>query len=206
MIAFLRGTVVGVEAEAVVLDVHGVGYKVNVTAACAARLSGMDNLAVSLHTHMIVREDDMQLYGFFTTEEITVFLLLLGVNGVGPRAALSVLSHLTPQGLAQAVTLEDLSSLTKAPGVGKKIAQRMVLELKDKFKKLDIKPAAETPQPSNLAAADAFDDALAGLLALGYGAGEARDALQRALESASGKTAGVGELVKLALRFLDKSK
>ncbi|AGL01238.1 Holliday junction branch migration protein RuvA [Desulfoscipio gibsoniae] len=204
MIAFLRGTVASVEIEAVVLDVHGVGYKVNVTAACAASLSGMVDQEVSLHTHMIVREDDMQLYGFFSTEEINVFLLLLGVNGVGPRAALGVLSHLTPQGLARAVTIEDISALTKVPGVGKKIAQRIVLELKDKFKKLGIKSAETPSQPDETAVAGALDDALAGLLALGYGAGEARDAVQRAMEL--GKSASVSELIKLALRFLDKSK
>ncbi len=206
MIAFLRGTVAGVEAEAVVLDVHGVGYKVNVTAACAANLSGMGNQEVSLHTHLIVREDDLQLYGFFSTDEINVFLLLLGVNGVGPRAALAVLSHLTPQGLAKAVTLDDMPALTGVPGVGKKIAQRIVLELKDKFKKLTVK-LAETPAiPGEAAAADTLDDALAGLLALGYGAGEARDAVQRAMDSPLGKRAGVAELIKLALRILDKSK
>jgi len=206
MIAFLRGAVASVEAEAVVLDVHGVGYKVNITAACAAKLSGMVNEEVALHTHLIVREDDLQLYGFFSTDEINVFLLLLGVNGVGPRAALAVLSHLSPQGLARAVTFEDLSALTRVPGVGKKIAQRIVLELKDKFKKLTIQ-VAETPAvPGEAAVTDALDDALAALLALGYGASEAHDAVQRAAELTLDKTAGVEELIKLALRFLDKPK
>ncbi|WP_347490801.1 Holliday junction branch migration protein RuvA [Desulfoscipio sp. XC116] len=206
MIAFLRGTVANVETDAVALDVHGVGYKVNVTAACAAGLSGLGEQEVFLHTHMIVREDDMQLYGFFSTDEINVFLLLLGVNGVGPRAALAVLSHLTPRGLARAVTLEDISALTKVPGVGKKIAQRIVLELKDKFKKLGVKLTETLPQQGEAAAAGVLDDALAGLLALGYGAGEAREAVHRARESTLDKTAGVAELVKLALRFLDKTK
>lgn len=206
MIAFLRGAVAGVETETVVLDVHGVGYKVNVTAACAASLAGQVDKEVFLHTHMIVREDDMQLYGFFSTDEINVFLLLLGVNGVGPRAALAVLSHLTPRGLARAVTLEDFTTLTKVPGVGKKIAQRIVLELKDKFKKLTVKDVAVPPHPGETAVTGAADDALAGLLALGYGAGEARDALHRATELTSGDNPCVAELIKLSLRFLDKSK
>ncbi|KAF1084517.1 Holliday junction ATP-dependent DNA helicase RuvA [Sporotomaculum syntrophicum] len=204
MIAFLRGALASVEAEAVVLDVHGVGYRVNVTAACAAKLSGQVNQEVALHTHLIVREDDLQLYGFFSTDEINVFLLLLGVNGVGPRAALAVLSHLTPHGLVRAVTLEDLSVLTKVPGVGKKIAQRIVLELKDKFEKLTIQSAEMPAIP--VKAADVIDDALAGLLALGYGAGEARDAVQRAMESTLGQQAGVAQLIKHALRLLDKAK
>ncbi|TYO97945.1 Holliday junction branch migration protein RuvA [Desulfallas thermosapovorans] len=206
MIAFLRGAVAGVENETVVLDVHGVGYKVNVTAACAASLAGQVDKEVFLHTHMIVREDDMQLYGFFSADEINVFLLLLGVNGVGPRAALAVLSHLTPQGLARAVTLGDLTALTKVPGVGKKIAQRIVLELKDKFKKLAVKDAAVPPQPGETAVTGAAGDALAGLMALGYGAGEARAAVHRAMNLAVGNNPGVAELIKLSLRFLDKSK
>lgn len=206
MIAFLRGALASVEAEAVVLDVQGVGYKVNVTAACAAKLSSLVNQEVALHTHLIVREDDMQLYGFFSTDEINVFLLLLGVNGVGPRVALAVLSHLTPQGLAQAVTLENLSALTKVPGVGKKIAQRIVLELKDKFKNLTIQPAETSAITGEAAAVDVMDDALAGLLALGYGAGEARDAVQQAMESTLDQQAGVAELIKHALRLLDKAK
>lgn len=206
MIAFLRGAVAGVENEAVVLDVHGVGYKVNVTAACAASLESQVDKEVVLHTHMIVREDDMQLYGFHSTDEIDVFLLLLGVKGVGPRAALAVLSHLTPQRLARAVTLEDLTTLTKVPGVGKKTAQRIVLELKDKFKKLAVKYVAASPQSGETAVTGAAGDALAGLLALGYGVGEARDALQRAMNLTVGNNPDVAELIKLSLRFLNKSK
>ena len=203
MIAFLRGAVISVESEAAVLEVHGVGFKVNLTSAGATYLSGMIGEEISLHTHLIVREDDLQLYGFFSVDEINVFLLLLGVNGVGPRASLGVLSHLTPQGLVKAITLEDIPTLTRVPGVGKKIAQRIVLELKDKLTKLNLY-VTETPVfVQNVA--NTSEDALKGLLALGYATTEAREALQHAKE-ASAENADTGELIKLSLRFLDKYK
>jgi len=202
MIAFLKGKVAWGEPDAVVIDVNGVGYRVNVTPACAAKLPAANDV-VQIFTHMIVREDDMQLYGFMTREELNIFLLLLGVNGVGPRAALTLLSVLAPGDLARAVALENVSALTKAPGVGKKIAQRIILELKDKFKKLNFitQPAQQEEifRPGNCA-----DDALDALLTLGYGAGEARDAVRQAM--GLGETDNVSELIKVALRFLDKSK
>ena len=203
MIAFLRGAVLSVENESVVLDVQGVGFRVNVTAACAASLSGMVAQEASLHTHLIVREDDLQLYGFFSPDEIRVFLLLLGVNGVGPRAALGVLSQLTPQGLVRAVTLEDVLTLTRAPGVGKKIAQRIVLELKDKVVKSGLAAALAIPQENKPVTTSSVQDALTGLLALGYGAVEAREALSK-IEGASSMDAS--ELIKFSLHLLDKSR
>lgn len=202
MIAFLRGRVAMVEPDAVVIDVNGVGYRVNVTAAFKTMLPGNEQ-EIKVFTHMIVREDDIQLYGFLSPEEISVFTLLLGVNGVGPKAAMAVLSYLSPQGLGRALALEDTSALTMVPGVGKKTAQRILLELKDKFKKFNLN-LTEQPQPQvrNGTFPDA-DDAVAALLALGYSASEARDAVNKAVESGA---AGISESIKTALRFLDKTK
>jgi len=210
MIAFLRGIVSSASNEAVVLDVHGVGYKVNVTLACAATLSGMLTQEVSLHTQLIVREDDVQIYGFPSAGEINAFLLLLGVNGVGPRAALGILSYLSPQQLARAVTLEDVLALTKAPGVGKKIAQRIVLELKDKFAKSGLamemeESVATIADGSGASGVNPVEEAIDGLLALGYGAAEARDALAR-VKSMAPNSADAAELIKLSLRLLDRRK
>ncbi len=201
MIVFLRGKVAAVEPEAVVLDVNGIGYRVNVTAECAARLSGSKK-EVQLHTRMIVREDDIQLYGFRTSEEIEAFTLLLGVNGVGPRAALSILSVLTPRGLGRALAAEDIPALTRVPGVGKKTAQRLVLELKDKFTKLQ--PAlAELPTRQQAARVSLLDEAKSALAALGYGAEEAGEALRKVIQSWQGD-GDLAELVTGALRLLDK--
>lgn len=199
MIAFLRGRMAAAEADAVVLDVGGVGYRVSVTAGCAAALRGMQE-EVQLHTHMIIREDDVQLYGFATPEEISAFLLLLSVNGVGPKAALAVLSSLTPRGLGRALALEDISSLTRVPGVGKKTAQRIILELKDKFARLD--PGPEIPVPGDDGGpAGMPDEAVSALMALGYSGGEAREAVRRAIKTVD--AADLQQLIKSALRMLD---
>lgn len=198
MIAFLRGRVAAVEQDFAVIDVGGVGYKVNVTAECAAGLlRGSDE--VQLHTHMIVREDDIQLYGFATPSEITAFLLLLGVNGVGPKAALAVLSALAPGGLGRALTLEDTAALIRVPGVGKKIAQRIILELKDKASRFAAGPEITTYYGGGADGADG--DAVNALMALGYGAGEAREAVSRV--SGTG-IQDAGQLIKTALRLLDQ--
>lgn len=206
MIAFLRGRVIRVEPNVAVVDVHGVGYKVNVTSACASKLSGIDE-NILIHTHMIVREDDIQLYGFIAPEEITVFLLLIGVNGVGPRVALAILSFLTPQGLGRALAHEDILAFTKVPGIGKKIAQRIILELKEKFDNINIgidftdsvRQTEENNQPQ------AAEDAVAVMISLGYNNGEARDALRRATRE-KGEIKEVSELVKTALQYLDNAK
>ncbi|MFA7468340.1 MAG: Holliday junction branch migration protein RuvA [Desulfotomaculaceae bacterium] len=200
MIAFLKGKLAAVEPESVVIDVGGVGYRVNVTAGCAAGLRGFED--VQLHTHMIVREDDMQLYGFNTPGEITAFLLLLGVNGVGPKAALAVLSALTPRGLSRALALEDTGALTRVPGVGKKIAQRIILELKDKLGRFE--PDSETIVTGEGGKNEVLDDAVNALIALGYSAGEAREVVRKVFND--GDTPDVQQLIRSALRFLDQNK
>ncbi len=199
MIAFLRGKVAAVEQDYVVIDVGGVGYKVNVTAGCAAGLHESDE--VKLHTHMIVREDDMQLYGFATPAEITAFLLLLGVNGVGPKAALAVLSALAPGGLGRALALEDTAAFTRVPGIGKKIAQRIILELKDKAERFAA--GSETAAHYEGGSSGASGDAVNALMALGYGAGEAREAVSRVSGAGS---PDAEQLIKSALRLLDQNK
>lgn len=202
MIAFVKGKVAWVGQGVVVIDVNGVGYKINVYPACAARLSEAEN-EVLVHTHMIVKEDDIQLYGFIKPDEIEVFLLLLGVNGVGPRAAMTIMSFLTPSDLSRALAMEDITALTKAPGIGKKIAQRIILELKDKFSKLNLEYVDTNNQITKLSSNNGRDDALAALLSLGYNTGEAREAIRKAEREAAGN---VSELIKIALRYLDKSK
>ncbi|MCL2336964.1 MAG: Holliday junction branch migration protein RuvA [Firmicutes bacterium] len=199
MIAFLRGKVAAVEPDFAVIDVGGVGYKVNITAGCAADLRGIDE--VQLHTHMIVREDDMQLYGFATPAEITAFLLLLGVNGVGPKASLAVLSTLTPGGLGRALALENAAALTKVPGIGKKIAQRIILELKDKAGRFTT--VSETVMPNESNAGGMPIDAVNALMALGYSAGEAGEVVRKVFAAGAGDTE---QVIKAALRLLDQNK
>lgn len=203
MIAFLKGKVCTVEPDTVVIDVNGVGYRVNVTANCAAGLQGQDG-DVIIHTHMIVREDDMQLYGFQSPEEISVFMLLLGVNGIGPRAALSILAHMKPEGIGRALAMEDMTPFTRIPGIGKKIAQRIILELKDKFKKINLAVSdTEEVIDGGKFSAGLFNDTVEALMMLGYGAAEAREAAGKACVD---RTLAVAEAVKLSLRYLDHQR
>jgi Holliday junction DNA helicase RuvA len=196
MIGFVRGTVDQVAAENCLVDVQGVGYRVFVPASTRDKLiSGSE---VKLYTYLNVREDALLLFGFASQEEHAMFLLLLGVSGVGPKMALAVLSAMRPEGIRIAISRNDLASLTRISGVGKKTAERMVLELKDKIGQLT---AAETVAglsadhcPS--VAGPIFDEALAALSALGYNQGEVLPVLRKH----SAEAATVEALVKLVLR------
>ncbi len=177
MIGFLRGILAEKGDGYIVIDVNGVGYLVSVPANSAAYLNA-EGEEVLVHTSMIVREDEMSLYGFSGKGELDAFKKLIGVSGVGPKAALAILSALTLDQLKQAIVFEDAKALQRANGIGKKSAERIVLELKDKF-------TAAAPDGSYLdaGAADVVADqggrgeAISALVALGYSRGEAASAL-----------------------------
>ncbi len=182
MIALIRGEVIARGADHVVVDVRGVGYRVFVPRHPASD-------AVTLHTHHIVREDAQQLYGFETREELALFEMLISVSGVGPRAALSLLASSSPALLASAIAAGDVAALSKAPGVGKKTAERLIVDLKGKVARAGIE--RET------AAVPVDDEAAAALQALGYTAAEALAAL-RAVPAAG--SASTEERLTAALR------
>jgi Holliday junction DNA helicase RuvA len=162
MIARLRGKRAGLSAAGLVLDVNGVGYLVQATPSVLRR--GGDELTVETYLH--VREDALQLYGFGSVEERDLFVHLLGVNGVGPKVALAIVSGSTPADLRRAIALEDTARFEAIPGIGKKTAQRVVLELKEK-----LGTGVEVPAPvSDLVARDA-------LVELGYSVADAERAL-----------------------------
>ena len=199
MISYLRGVCAETGEDYMVVDVGGVGFKVGVSGRTAELAPGTGEL-VTLHTHMSVREDDLSLFGFLTKEELHVFRQLLSVNGVGPKAALSVLSAVGIDDLRFAILTGDTRLITKAPGVGKKIAERMVLELKDRFSSDDILPR-EGGDLSFAGAGEETDEALAALMALGYSASEAGRAVAKAREEAS-DVQDTGRLLQVALKFL----
>jgi holliday junction DNA helicase RuvA len=165
MISFLEGTLAEKSAGRVVLDVGGVGYEITVPTQTLSRLPAQGRRA-RLHTRLQVRDDAMVLYGFATPDERALFDLLVTVNGVGPKMAVAVLSVLTPDALRRAIASGDDAALTTVPGVGKKVAARMILDLKDKL---------------GVAGEDAVTGSLAevreALLSLGLSAQEAREAL-----------------------------
>ncbi len=204
MIAHVRGQLVASAPDSVVVDVGGVGYRCLVPASTRSRLPGAGH-EVLLHTSMQVREDSMTLYGFLTQEEYSLFELLLTVDGIGPKVALGVLSATTPDSFRRAVAFEDITALCRVPGIGKKTAQRMVLELKEKVGNVGpVQPLGGTgalPAEAVPAAADAFMDAIDALISLGYARVEAAQAIDKARKEA-GDAPKTETLVRLGLKHL----
>ena len=180
MIGFLRGKVARLSLDFCFLDVAGVGYRVFISGATQGRLHMGEE--VTLFTHLAVREDAMMLYGFFSEEEYELFQMLISVTGIGPKAALGILSNITPENLCLAVRNKKADILTKAPGIGKKSAERIILELKDKMKGFMTEHEAiveegllEEPVEDTMLA-----EAGAALLSLGYTQAEFTPILRRA--------------------------
>jgi Holliday junction DNA helicase RuvA len=189
MITHLRGTIIDKEERSIVIDVNGVGYKAFSTAQIVDSLK--EGSVVSLWTHLAVREDAHTLYAFLDKEELYFFeLLISSVSGIGPKTALGILNVSSVKAIRTAVSTNDISHLTKVSGIGKKVAEKIVLELKGKF-------AAEDSSPVSLR--DEVD-ALEALKALGYGHKEAREALKDVDVSIT----DTGERVKKALKQLGK--
>ena len=191
MIGRLQGTLAEKNPPQVLVDCNGVGYEVDVPMSTFYNLPALGD-KVSLLTHFVVREDAQILYGFATAAEREAFRQLIKISGVGPRTALSVLSGMSVADIAQAVTAQDAGRLVKVPGIGKKTAERLLLELKGKF-------GADIGAGSASVASDAQADILQALLALGYNDKEAAAAL-KALPA----DVGVSEGIKLALKALAK--
>ncbi|HUX91367.1 MAG TPA: Holliday junction branch migration protein RuvA [Gallionellaceae bacterium] len=192
MIGRLTGVLLEKNPPQILLDVQGVGYEVDVPMSTFYNLPGL-NERVVLHTVMVVREDAQLLYGFGSHEERAAFRQLLKISGVGPKMALSVLSGLSLADLASAVVNKDIGRMTKIPGVGKKTAERLLLELQGKFTALPASVARG-------AVSSHADDIVNALLALGYNEKEA-DWAARQLPA----EAGVSDGIRQALKFLSKS-
>lgn len=193
MIGFLRGTVDQLLPEVCLLDVRGVGYRVFIPASTREKLSC--GAETKLYTYLNVREDALLLFGFATPEEHEMFLLLLNVTGVGPKMALAILSGMKPAGIRSAIGRNDLAALTRISGVGKKTAERIVLELRDKIGQIGSAATLE-PGPESVPAGTAFEEALAALQALGYQPGEILPRLRKV----SSGDATAQELIRLVLR------
>lgn len=191
MIGSLRGVVVDrLPRGEVLLEVGGVGYRVAVTPSSLARAALGEPLALHVHTH--VREDALVLYGFATREERDCFEALLGARGVGPALALAILSALSPGALRQALATDDADALTTVPGVGRKTATRLLVELKSRLELLEVDGPAATGAPTG-----PRSEVRAALASLGYGPDEVRDVVGLLPEAGS-----VEELLTSALRQL----
>lgn len=178
MIAHLRGSLQSKSPRYLILDVNGVGYEVTVPLTTFYELPDLGH-TVSFHIHTHVRENTLQLYGFRSPQEKELFVRLMGVNGIGPRLAINILSGISAGELVATVRQEDVARLTVIPGVGRKTAERIIVELRDKLAGLDIPGESDLPARQQKGTA-VLDDALSALLNLGY----RRAVAQRAIDQA----------------------
>ena len=189
MISSLSGTVRHKDLNIVVVDVSGVGYKVFVTMDTA--LDAVPSSPIFLWTHLVVRETVLELFGFLDKETLETFELLITISGIGPKSALGILNVATPRMLRQAVGSADTTYLTRVSGIGKKNAEKIVLELKDKFK---VSPEDKTVDMRS------EGDALEALVSLGYGDRDAREALKQVPKEIE----GTSERLKAALKIISR--
>lgn len=183
MIAALTGKLACKSPSQITLDVQGVGYELFIPLSTFYSLPDIHQ-SVSLRVHTHLREDALQLFGFLTAREKDAFILLTGISGIGPKLALSVLSTLSVTDLASAIQSGDIGKLSTVPGIGKKSAERMVLELKDKVARLQSVSASVAPAIDGLSS-QVHEDALSALVNLGYRAQEAKDIIKRITQSQS---------------------
>jgi holliday junction DNA helicase RuvA len=201
MIAFLTGRLAFKAPTHLTLDVQGVGYEVHIPLSTYYALPNLDEVT-ALHIHTHLREDAIQLFGFLTQSEKTAFLLLTSVSGIGPKLALSVLSSLSITDLVHAIQTEDVDKLATVPGIGKKSAGRIALELKDKVDKIHgAHPRATTVDAPTVDGP--YEDALSALINLGYRAQDAREALKRAMKATTSSLA-LKELIREGLKELGR--
>lgn len=192
MIASVRGTLLSVDGERAVVEVGGIGLEVLAAARTLSALAGQAGREVTLATYLLVREDALQLFGFRTAQERTFFLWLITVSGVGPKVALAVLSGYPVEELQLAIARDDVKKFESIPGIGKRIAQRLVIELKDKVGQLPpVAGGGDAPAPIQT---DAFLEARSALQNLGLSLREAEEALRGAPDGAP-----VEELLRFAL-------
>jgi len=198
MIAHLKGQLTYKSPEYTIIDVNGVGYQVFTPLSTYYALPSSGQI-VSLRIHTRVREDELKLFGFLTEEEQTIFQKLITINKVGPRLALGILSGMSPADLLSAVMNNDAAKLSTIPGVGKKTAERLTMEMKDKLADMEL---ATQHQPDSVPTTQGFyDDALSALCNLGYKRQEAEKAL-KTIYNQNGKDASLEELIKESLNIL----
>ena len=210
MIAFVCGKIDDVSFDNVVLDVNGIGYNIHISSSTAGRLPGRGE-QVKLYTYTSVREDAIWLYGFLTRADLEIFKKCITVNGIGPKGALSILSIMDADTLRYAILSEDKKAIAKAPGIGMKTAERLILDLKEKVKIDDEMISREMAaqagafdgtnsglNPAQMKSAE-FQDALQALVALGYGQTESMKALQAIPDLENMES---GKILKAALKHL----
>ena len=201
MISYIRGELAAVEEQKAIVDVGGIGFGIFMSNQALALLPQPGN-EVKIYTYFSVREDAMQLFGFLTRDDLEIFRLVIGVSGIGPKGGLNILSAMSPDELRFAVMSGDAKAISAAPGIGKKTAEKLIVELKDKINIEDVLDHAahgEDAAPEKHSAGEGIQsEAVQALVALGYGSTES----MRAVKKASQDCTTAEELLKEALKFL----
>lgn len=200
MISYIRGELIAIEEEKVIVDVNGVGFGIFMPGQAMNMLPAIGE-EVKLHTYMNVREDAMQLFGFLTRDDLKVFKLVIGVSGIGPKGGLSILSHLSPDELRFAVMSHDVKAISGAPGIGKKTAEKLIIELKDKLSIEEVLERAAEKENTAVSSTNnqIQTEAVQALVALGYGNTEALKAVKK-VDAGEGMT--VEDALKQALKYI----
>lgn len=202
MFYYLSGELAYRDINTCVIDCGGVGYKLTVSLLTSEAYASKLGKKIKLYTHLAVREDGVELFGFGSYEEKECFNRLTSVSGIGPKAALSILSTMSPEKLAVAICTDDAKAIAKSPGIGTKSAARIILELKDKMSKemLDNSLASKeyTSSASNFVSSSAFSEAAEALAVLGYD----KNTVLASLKGVDPSVSDVGEIIKLALKKL----
>ena len=202
MIAYLKGIIVEVTESRLILDVNDIGYLIYISGRDASNMPGRGE-EVKIYTYLNVKEDAMQLFGFLTVDDLNVFKLLIGVSGIGPKGGQAILSVLSPDDLRFAVMADDVKAISSAPGIGKKTAQKLIVELKDKLSIEDALEHAITEDGALKAqmstGGEIQSEAVQALVALGYGNTEALKAVKQVEITPDMQ---VEELLKRALKFM----
>jgi len=202
LIGRLRGTLLEKQAPQLLIDVNGIGYDVSAPMSTFYSLPEIDE-TITLHTHLVVREDAHTLYGFATENERTMFRALIKVNGVGAKLALTILSGISAEDFILCVMDNDIAGLTRLPGVGKKTAERLIIEMRDKLKdwgKPSDESKSDNPSLSLVQPADAVADAVSALIALGYKPAEA----SKMVRVVDAKDLPSEEIIRQALKMTAK--
>ena len=197
MIASLTGVLKSKNPTEILIDVNGVGYSVTIPLSTYEKLGEVES-KVTLLTHLHVREDAMQLFGFASPEERFFFKLLITVNGIGPKIAQGILSGITVADPRQHIVQENISALTAIPGVGRKTAERLIIELRDKIGKVDVTSSGSIPSQGE--DSDLRQEALLALTSLGYNRPIAEKALRQVFAETKGEKLSLQDLIKRALR------
>lgn len=200
MIGFVKGTLEGVYDDRIIIDVNGIGFNVNMPVSQLEMLGGRGS-EVKVYTYLAVREDAMQLYGFMTADSLELFKLLIQVNGIGPKGALALLSAMSVDDLRFAIMSGDAKTISKAPGIGAKTAQRLIIDLKDK---VSVSQMLDAYSVNNMSAPvseinTARAEAVEALTALGY---SSTDALRAVKESGASDSDDTETIIKLAFKQL----